>query len=257
MSKTKHDFSLKISRLPKEELNHKKFSKIAKMPTSVDLRPHCPPVWDQGQLGCCTGFGISFVYSYNNGNIFDPSQLFLYYCERVMEHDVSSDAGANISDGIKCLQKNGICSEASWPYDISKFKTKPPATAFTEALKHTAIKVANIEQTLDAMKTALANNYPIVLGISVYSSFESDEVAATGVVPMPTSSDTLLGGHCVACVGYLDSTKQFIMRNSWSKNWGGKMQGYFLIPYDYLLDPSLCSDMWVVEKELNKLSHKS
>ena len=80
MSKTKHDFSLKISRLPKEELNHKKFSKIAKMPTSVDLRPHCPPVWDQGQLGCCTGFGISFVYSYNNGNIFEPSQLFLYYC---------------------------------------------------------------------------------------------------------------------------------------------------------------------------------
>jgi hypothetical protein len=29
------------------------------LPPSVDLRSECPPVYDQGQLGCCTGNGIA------------------------------------------------------------------------------------------------------------------------------------------------------------------------------------------------------
>lgn len=32
---------------------------LAALPTSVDLRSHCPPVYDQGQLGSCTGNGIA------------------------------------------------------------------------------------------------------------------------------------------------------------------------------------------------------
>ena len=27
---------------------------LLKLPTSVDLTPQCPPVYDQGQLGSCT-----------------------------------------------------------------------------------------------------------------------------------------------------------------------------------------------------------
>jgi len=30
-----------------------------KLPQSVDLRPQCPPVYDQGQLGSCTGNAIA------------------------------------------------------------------------------------------------------------------------------------------------------------------------------------------------------
>ena len=29
------------------------------LPAKVDLRPHCPPVYDQGQLGSCTGNAIA------------------------------------------------------------------------------------------------------------------------------------------------------------------------------------------------------
>ena len=30
------------------------------LPPSVDLRSECPPIYDQGQLGSCTGNGIAY-----------------------------------------------------------------------------------------------------------------------------------------------------------------------------------------------------
>ena len=46
------------------------------------------------------------------------------------------------------------------------------------------------------------------------------------------------------CVGYNDATQRFIVRNSWGASWG--QQGYFEIPYDYLTNPDLADDFWVI-----------
>jgi len=86
---------------------------------------------------------------------------------------------------------------------------------------------------------------PIVLGISVYESFESQQVAKSGVVPMPANSEKLLGGHAILAVGYNDAEQRFVMRNSWGTSWG--MQGYFTIPYAYLTDSNLCDDLWMIQ----------
>lgn len=61
---------------------------------------------------------------------------------------------------------------------------------------------------------------------------------------MPAAGDALLGGHAVLCVGYNDLKKQWTMRNSWGAGWGAK--GYFYLPYDYLVDPALSSDAWML-----------
>jgi len=52
-----------------------------------------------------------------------------------MEHTVDSDSGAQIRDGIKSVGKLGDCPEAEWPYEISKFKTKPPKNCYADALE--------------------------------------------------------------------------------------------------------------------------
>jgi C1A family cysteine protease len=36
------------------------------------------------------------------------------------------------------------------------------------------------------------------------------------------------------------------MRNSWGDKWGDK--GYFYLPYKYLLNPKLTSDLWTITK---------
>lgn len=244
MEDTKRTYGININRLPASQLNFKEFEKTTSLPSSVDLRSKMPPVWDQGQLGACTSFGTAVCFEYADKDAFEPSHLFIYYNERSMEGTINEDSGANISDGIKSLQTYGVCKESSWPYNISKFKVKPSATCYTEALRNRALNVANIRQDLTSMKTCLSNGFPIVLGISVYSSFESQQVANTGVVPMPGAKEKNLGGHCVACVGYNDTTKTWLMRNSWGTSWG--MKGYFTLPYMYLLDSNLCSDLWSI-----------
>src|SRR5208282_4789539 len=94
------------------------------LPPKVDLRPHCPAVYDQGQLGSCTGNSIAGAVEFERMKQkltpnFIPSRLFIYYNERVIEGTVSTDSGAQIRDGIKVVATEGAPPETDWPYDIA------------------------------------------------------------------------------------------------------------------------------------------
>ena len=223
------------------------------LPASVDLRPTCSPVEDQGALGSCTANALvgslEFLEKKDGVAFTDLSRLFVYYNERVIEHTVASDSGAMLRDGIKTLAKQGVCSENNWPYTISKFKSKPSKTCYTEASTHIITSYQRL-QTLDDMRACLAAGYPFVFGFTVYASFESSQVAKTGVVPLPAPGEAVFGGHAVVAVGYKDSTKRFIARNSWGPSWGQK--GYFTIPYNYLTNPQLATDMWTIRTALGE-----
>jgi C1A family cysteine protease len=221
----------------------------AALPAKVDLRPSCPPVVDQGQLGSCTGNAIANAHLFDQmkqklASPFLPARLFIYYNERVIEGTVASDSGAQIRDGIKTIAQQGVCPEKMWVYNISKFTKKPLTKCYQEALKHTAVSYQRVLQSAAQMKGCLAGGYPIVIGFTVYESFESAAVAKSGVVAMPATGETVVGGHCVLIVGYDDSTQRFTCMNSWSTTWGQK--GFFTIPYAYLTDSNLASDFWTV-----------
>ncbi|HEX3070781.1 MAG TPA: C1 family peptidase [Thermoanaerobaculia bacterium] len=213
------------------------------LPPHVDLRPKMTPVFDQGNLGSCTGNAIAGALEYLEHN--RVSRLFIYYQERVIEHTVKSDSGAEIRDGVKACHTVGYCGEALWPYRISKFAAKPTAAAYADAAKHKISEYARAN-SMTSFKTALANGFPIAFGFSVYDSFESNAIAKNGVVPMPAHSEKMLGGHAVLMVGYDDASQRVIVRNSWGPGWGQK--GYFTMPYQYVEDRNLSDDFWVIRK---------
>ena len=233
-------------------------SAVAKSSATVDLRSGCPPVYDQGQLGSCTGNAIAGAIEFDllkqKLKDFSPSRLFIYYNERVIEHDVPMDNGAQIRDGIKSVAAQGICSEKTWPYSDKNNKDdacpqcpyakKPSAKAYAEAKKHLATKYQRLPQELIHLKGCLAEGYPFVFGFTVYASFESQAVANSGIVPMPGENEKTVGGHAVLAVGYDDGTQQFIVRNSWGANWG--LAGYFMMPYAYVTDSNLADDLWTI-----------
>jgi C1A family cysteine protease len=78
----------------------------------------------------------------------------------------------------------------------------------------------------------------------VYDSFETPEVAQTGIVPMPKDTERMLGGHAVMAVGYDEKKQYFFVRNSWGEAWGDR--GYFYMPYAYLQNKYLSSDFWTI-----------
>jgi len=250
MSSFTRVYHKKHSRLPHGKLICKTFSNLfshTQLPASVDLRSNMPPVYDQGSLGSCTANALVCIFQYDDPE-FMGSRLFLYYNERVIENDVDQDGGAQLSDGILSLEQSGVCSETSWPYDISKFENKPSPECYEEALKHKALSVCNVHQNINTMKNSLVQGHPFVVGIQLFEEFETLEVAMTGIVPMPGPTSSYLGGHAVVCVGYTtkDNKNYWIMRNSWGSSWGDK--GYFYLPEVYLLDASLATDLWTIDK---------
>lgn len=225
------------------------YATVRDLPPKVDLRPGCPPVYDQGQLGSCTANAIGAAHQFDQikqgvAKPFAPSRLFVYYNERVMEGSVAADAGAMIRDGVKSVNQQGAPPEDLWPYDIDKFASKPPAKVYTEAAKHQVLRYQRLTQQLGQLKGCLAEGYPFVFGFTVYESFESAEVAKTGKAPLPRAGEQVLGGHAVMAVGYEERTQRFTVRNSWGSSWG--IKGYFTMPYPYLLQASLSQDFWTL-----------
>ena len=217
----------------------------------VDLRSTCPAVYNQDKLGSCTANAIAAAYEYdeikqNEKDVFIPSRLFIYYNERKIEGSIDSDSGAEIRDGIKSISVDGVCSEDMWKYDITKFTECPTQACYDEAKNHKSIEYKRVVQSLEQLKQCLIEGFPFVYGFNVYSSFETQEVAETGNMPMPKEGEELLGGHAVCAVGFDDNRRVFIVRNSWGDSWGDK--GYFYMPYAFITNTSQCSDFWTVRK---------
>jgi C1A family cysteine protease len=220
------------------------------LPPRVDMRAQNPPVYDQGQLGSCTGQAIAAALQFaqarqRQADVFTPSRLFIYYNERVILGTVEEDSGAMLRDGIKSVAKQGGPHEELWPHVISRFRQKPNAAAYRDGALHEAILYQRLRPSIDQLKGCLADGFPFVFGFSVYESFETAAVAKTGEVPLPGPREALLGGHAVVAVGYDEPRQRFVLRNSWGTAWG--LKGYFTMPYEYLLDGGLSDDFWTIK----------
>ena len=223
------------------------------LPKKVSLRRQMPPVYDQGQLGSCTANSIGAILEFNElkqaeSGAATPSRLFIYYNERAMEGTIAQDSGAEIRDGIKSVAQLGAPPESDWPYVITKFAKKPSAKSYKDALKHQAIRYARVPQTEMGIQNVLAAGYPVSFGFTVYESFESQQVAENGIVPMPEPVERTLGGHAVVAIGYKQIRGQlyFECRNSWGPDWGD--HGHFWLPASYVTSRNLAQDFWVIEQ---------
>lgn len=232
-----------------DKRDFKKVCRFTETPDEVILStsPFMPPIWNQSLLGSCVGqaSGAAFAFDHmkEHGELFIPSRLFIYYNARELENSIASDDGCQIRDAVKQLVALGACKEDLWGYEISKFSIRPPKICYKQALKNQVLKYQRVGQTEQEIESVLAEGYPVIFGMTVYSELESTAVAKTGILPMPDlTKEKALGGHAVLIVGYNKLRKQFLVRNSWGEDWGQK--GYFWIDYAYVLDSELCDDFW-------------
>ncbi len=222
---------------------------LKELPPIIDMRSEMPPIFNQGELGSCTANATgaqTWHLELKAGHpSIEPSRLFTYYNSRVLQGTIKHDSGASIRNSIKSTVRWGVAPETDWVYDISKFTKKPPEKAYKSAAKELIVKYANVTQSSSQLRGVLASGFTVNFGFSVYDSFESAEVAGSGIVPMPTKNERLLGGHAVLIVGYDDTRKVYIVRNSWGTTWGD--HGYFYMPYAYVHNTRLASDFWTIK----------
>jgi len=166
------------------------------------------------------------------------SARYIYYVARQFEGTTSYDNGVAIKDAVGVLAKEGAVEESVWPYKPGEFAAKPPAAVDTAA--RWLITQAKSLKGLGAIKTALADDGPVVVGIEMYQEAMSSQTAKTGVIPLPQTGSPVVGGHAIVLVAHDDQKKQFKFVNDWGSTWGDRGYGY--LSDQYIEEHS--SDAW-------------
>lgn len=236
----------KLERMKKRRHTHKSI-KIGDVPipSIYSLYEKVREVYDQGPTQSCTACAICAAFSLMNekDKSFSPSRYYIYARERQMESEFISsntliDDGAYESDGLLWAESYGICSETIWPsIDINKV---PPTSCDIDACRHRIRGLISIPIDIDSMRRTISSGRPILAAIYLYLSLSSSDISTTGIMPLPTPDDIVVGGHEVLIVGYEHDHQRFVVLNSWSKNWGVQPQGastrgYFYLSYDYIM----------------------
>ena len=186
------------------------------------------PILNQLNLGSCVSHATYVMLYIMSGGVITPSRLQLYLCTREMDgSSLSQDTGATIRGAMKAILNYSVCTETIWPYIVSNYSQLSPRLAFTNTYNIKNFVYTAVIQDIPHITQILYNNIPIILGINVYSSFESIIAKKTGIIPMPnTKTEQLLGGHCIVLIGYDNIKKLFAFQNSWGTTWGNNGYGY-------------------------------
>lgn len=218
----------------------------------TDLRKQMPPVYDQGQVGSCTGNGIAAILDYARRKAnarrswIYPSRLFIYFCERDIEGTTNEDAGAMIRTGIDVITDLGAARERRWPYIERNWSVRPPAKAYSDAGDYQVLHGYKVENTDGrSIRLALSNGYPVVFGAYLYSGIDRVSIWKT-TLDMPSKGERPLGGHCMVIVGHDDQSQLYTVRNSWGVRWADN--GHFYIPYAYIHSARITGDCWVIDQ---------
>jgi C1A family cysteine protease len=221
---------------------------------AADLRSFSVGRQDQRTTNSCVtnaivkALEILRVKKYGAAAHVDLSRLALYYLARELMLDRSDgtretayDEGTFISLGADCLRRFGVCTEAAWPFDLTKVVDTPEHNvgptwrAMRQAYVHKIdawYRVQSLGTDRVAEVTlALRAGYPVVFGTAIGDNWFHYQ--AGEVLRVPAQQE---GAHATCLVGWLPDEQGgvFVGENSWNSDWGD--DGFYLMAPEVIAD---------------------
>ena len=217
--------------------NHQDFEKalsvtIPQVPGSYDLRNvsgknYITSVKDQGNCGSCVAFGVAATAEGSIRRQLDMPNLNVDYSEADLFFCYARSEGRNCSNGwwtsraLNAFLQKGVVDESCFPYNPG---LQTCSLCSNWPTRKDKIAGYSRNSALILMKNWISTRGPLLACFNVYEDFFS---YSRGIYQHVTGN--LVGGHCVCVVGYDDSQRYWICKNSWGANWGES--GYFRIEY--------------------------
>ena len=199
-------------------------------------------ILDQGAEGACTGFGLAAVINGLFQQRKEPTRVsarMLYEMAKRYDEWAGADyEGSSCRGAINGWKNMGVCSERTWPYDVTTpgYVTVKRAK---EARAHTLGAYYRIRPEIVDFHSALNEVGVIYASASVHKGWQAPK---QDKIPF---NKTSIGGHAFAIVGY--NAKGFWVQNSWGEAWG--KNGIALWSYEDWAQN--VTDAWVVQLALS------
>lgn len=228
---------------------HRMLSRIApELHPVIDTRVNCGPIKNQGNEGSCTAHAGTSANEWIHRRYLKSSPVFspqyTYARELLLQGNFPQDEGSDGNTLCKTLIMNGSCELSLYPYVAGEI-VRPTTVQDVNAARYTLGAFHGLVGASVAL-SVLSDIFPwpVEIGFDVYSSFESDELAETGIMPLPEPRQSPIGGHEVLMVGYdigqvptlrpATCAPAALIQNSWGDSWG--IRGCFWMPLSVLDD---------------------
>jgi hypothetical protein len=176
---------------------------VESVETVLDLPHTYRPKYNQGEEGACTGFSGSWASSIKNRRYYDAFWLY-NEAKKIDEWPGEDYDGSSVRAMLDVLKATGHRR-------IYRGQTKDSnyadgITEFRWAL------------SVDEVRTAIASERPVILGIDWFEGFGKPEKRGLQWwIPEPIGY--IAGGHAICCYGASDRRQAVKLVNSWGSSY--------------------------------------
>ena len=222
---------------------------------SLDLLPEVFEVEDQLDVGSCVVNGTGSECESRllvAGRPRDLSRMAWYTMTLKYENRLGEE-GLAPRDALHVGYKYGVCDEADYPYDPSKRAIDPPQAIYDLASKTSIDRYeavvapgSNLEQSvkIDNIIAALNERIQVGFACTVTDSLRhlTGPWQSHQYQPVGDAANPYIGGHYMVFIGYDLALRQFLVQNSWGKQWGDG--GFCGLPFSVVAAPFF--EAWII-----------
>lgn len=216
-----------------------------------DLLGSRGPTRDQGPAGTCVPFAVIGAADVLDQRASRPvrrwSERAFYWWARELRGTLGHDSGVSLQQGIEVGRTRGFVPAEFLPYDPYALEEEPSADAYIAAQRRRIVNAEALSHDGPTIRSRLRMGYPVVVGVSVFRSWDSAPSRA-GKVPMPTRDEERLGGHALTLLGWTptgyNGRPTYYAQTHYGPLFG--LDGIVEIPGPYIEDIYLCHELYAV-----------
>jgi C1A family cysteine protease len=223
---------------------HQELDTVVKLQQGIDLSKWVT-IHDQGPQATAAAFAAITAMETSLAKQGKPLLLSARYVyEKTKQHDeLPRDAGTWLTTVAYVIEQFGAPLESAWPYKAEAKVNWKKLDINAQYYKANVFRLNSVKDILSYLRMGR----PIIAGLQIYEHWFDSK---TGIIPHPSKSDGIVGGHAITIVGYDPRKSEIRFANSWGISWGNRGFGSM---EEKVLEKLQMVQMYAIEVPINQM----